>query len=176
MIKAAGNTELCEPLDVEPKAQCKVCLSYWDVGIVYCTCGHFLPDDIARGHSTKRTGGIFHRPCMRRTTTHHDAAQLSTTRVGALRPMPCCLGIGRPLTLGVGNARLEGAAGPPRGTGDALAGLGAGARAQRSSAAVPDAVLEVYLEHLLIMKRDELSVNSPVSRLYTTLPPENQER
>ena len=27
---------------MEPKAQCKVCLSYWDVGIVYCTCGHFL--------------------------------------------------------------------------------------------------------------------------------------
>ena len=44
-IKAAGNTELCELLDVEPKAQCKVCLSYWDVGIVYCTCGHFLRDD-----------------------------------------------------------------------------------------------------------------------------------
>ena len=45
MIKAAGNTELCELLDVEPKAQCKVCLAYWDVGIVYCTCGHFLRDD-----------------------------------------------------------------------------------------------------------------------------------
>ena len=45
VIKAAGNTELCELLDVEPKAQCKVCLSYWDVGIVYCTCGHFLRDD-----------------------------------------------------------------------------------------------------------------------------------
>ena len=45
MIKAAGNTELCELLDVEPKAQCKVCLSYWDVGIIYCTCGHFLRDD-----------------------------------------------------------------------------------------------------------------------------------
>ena len=45
LIKAAGNTELCELLDVEPKAQCKVCLSYWDVGIVYCTCGHFLRDD-----------------------------------------------------------------------------------------------------------------------------------
>ena len=42
VIKAAGNTELCELLDVEPKAQCKVCLSYWDVGIVYCRCGHFL--------------------------------------------------------------------------------------------------------------------------------------
>ena len=44
MIKAAGNIELCELLDVEPKSQCKVCLSYWDVGIVYCTCGHFLRD------------------------------------------------------------------------------------------------------------------------------------
>ena len=45
VIKAAGNTELCELLDVEPKAQCKACLSYWDVGIVYCACGHFLRDD-----------------------------------------------------------------------------------------------------------------------------------
>ena len=45
VIEAAGNTEQFELLDVEPKAQCKVCLSYWDVGIVYCTCGHFLRDD-----------------------------------------------------------------------------------------------------------------------------------
>ena len=43
MIKAAEKSiELCELLDMEPKAQCKVCLSYWDVGIVCCTCGHFL--------------------------------------------------------------------------------------------------------------------------------------
>ena len=46
-IKAAGNTELCELVDVDPKAQCKACLAYWDVGIVYCTCGHFLRDDTA---------------------------------------------------------------------------------------------------------------------------------
>ena len=45
VIKAAGNTELCELLDVKPKAQCKACLAYWDAGIVYCTCGHFLRDD-----------------------------------------------------------------------------------------------------------------------------------
>ena len=45
VIEAAGNTELCVLLDVEPKAQCKACLAYWDVGIVYCTCGHFLRDD-----------------------------------------------------------------------------------------------------------------------------------
>ena len=34
VIKAAGNIELCELLDVEPKAQCKACLSCWNVGIV----------------------------------------------------------------------------------------------------------------------------------------------
>ena len=40
---------------------------------------------------------------------------------------------------------------------------------------MPYAVLEVYLEHLLIMKKGELRVNSPMSRLHTTLPPEKQE-
>ena len=44
-ITAAGNTELCEIVDVEPKSQCRSCLTYWDAGIVYCTCGHFLRDD-----------------------------------------------------------------------------------------------------------------------------------
>ena len=42
MIHEVVNIELCELLDTEPKTQYKVCLSYWDVGIVYCTCGHFL--------------------------------------------------------------------------------------------------------------------------------------
>ena len=42
MIHEVGNIELCELLDTEPKTRCKVCLSYWDIGIVYCTCGHFL--------------------------------------------------------------------------------------------------------------------------------------
>ena len=37
MIHEVVNMELCESLDTEPKAQCKICLSYWDVGIVYCT-------------------------------------------------------------------------------------------------------------------------------------------
>ena len=44
-IMAVGNTELCEIVDVEPKAQCRACLTYWDAGIVYCTCGHLLQDD-----------------------------------------------------------------------------------------------------------------------------------
>ena len=42
MIREVGNIELCELFDVQPKAQCKICMSYWDVGIVYCTCGAFL--------------------------------------------------------------------------------------------------------------------------------------
>ena len=39
MIHEVGNIELCELLKTEPKTQCKVCLSYWNSGIVYCTCG-----------------------------------------------------------------------------------------------------------------------------------------
>ena len=44
-ITSAGNTELCEIVDVEPKSQCRACLTYWDAGIVYCTCGHLMEDD-----------------------------------------------------------------------------------------------------------------------------------
>ena len=44
-IMAVGNTERCEIVDVEPKSQCRACLTYWDAGIVYCTCGHFLQGD-----------------------------------------------------------------------------------------------------------------------------------
>ena len=44
-IKAAGNTELREIVDVESKSQCRACFTYRNAGIVYCTCGHFLQDD-----------------------------------------------------------------------------------------------------------------------------------
>ena len=44
-ITAAGNTELCEIIDVEPKSQCRACLTHWSTGIVYCTCGHLMKDD-----------------------------------------------------------------------------------------------------------------------------------
>ena len=42
MIQDVGNIELCELLETEPKTQCTVCLSYWNIGKFYCTCGHFL--------------------------------------------------------------------------------------------------------------------------------------
>ena len=44
-IMAAGNTELCEIIDVEPTSQCRACLTYWSAGIVYCSCGHLMEDD-----------------------------------------------------------------------------------------------------------------------------------
>ena len=46
-IMAAGNAELWEMINVEPKLQCKACLTHWSAGIVYCTCGHLMKDDTA---------------------------------------------------------------------------------------------------------------------------------
>ena len=46
-IMAAGNTELCEIINVEPKLQRKACFMHWSAGIVYCTCGHLMKDDTA---------------------------------------------------------------------------------------------------------------------------------
>ena len=42
MIRDVGNIEICELLETAPTTQCKVCLSYWNIGIVHCTCEHFL--------------------------------------------------------------------------------------------------------------------------------------
>ena len=61
-------------------------------GVCVCVFGgvlfvvRVLEQNVRTRQSTRRRG--------RRTTRHHNAAQLSTARVGALRPMPHCLGIG----------------------------------------------------------------------------------
>ena len=47
MIQDVGNIELFELLETEPKTQCTACLSYCNIGIVYCTCGHFLQTETA---------------------------------------------------------------------------------------------------------------------------------
>ena len=46
MIQDVVNIELCELLETGPKTQCTVCLSCWNTGILYCTCGHFLHKEI----------------------------------------------------------------------------------------------------------------------------------
>ena len=53
-IMAAGNTELCEIINVEPKLQCKACLKHCSAGIIYCTCGHLMTDDLPRTNSTSQ--------------------------------------------------------------------------------------------------------------------------
>ena len=41
-IKDMGNVELFELCETNPKTQGKECLLYWNLGIVYCTCGDLL--------------------------------------------------------------------------------------------------------------------------------------
>ena len=61
MIMAAVNTELCEIINVEPKSQCKACLTHWSTGIVYFTCGHLMKDDTTKQEvHLIRAGFVFH--------------------------------------------------------------------------------------------------------------------
>ena len=88
VIKAAGNIELCELLDVEPKAQCKVCLTYWDVGIAYCTCGHFLRDGTEENKRTSSTlGTSFRFPTI--TSRKGDPTATATGRKRGSRMSHC---------------------------------------------------------------------------------------
>ena len=66
MIQEVGIIELCELLETEPKTQCKTCLSYWHIGIVYCTSGHFLRKDT--GQSEIRQ--IYNGPSLCRWVCH----------------------------------------------------------------------------------------------------------
>ena len=75
-IKAAGNTEVCEIVDVEPKAQCRACLTYWDVGIVYCTCGHFLRETTHQ--QTRSTSSPCWTSSLSRTFTSGKAGHTVT--------------------------------------------------------------------------------------------------
>ena len=63
-ITAAGNTELCEIVDVEPKSQCRECLTYWSAGIVYCTCGHLMKDDTKQEVHLIRAGFVLHHELL----------------------------------------------------------------------------------------------------------------
>ena len=47
MIKGMGNVELFELFETAPKTQRKECLLYWNLGIIYCTCGHLLKERAA---------------------------------------------------------------------------------------------------------------------------------
>ena len=50
VIQDVGNIELCELLETETKTQCTMCVSYWNISILYCTCGHFLHKERGANH------------------------------------------------------------------------------------------------------------------------------
>ena len=60
MIQDVGKIELCELLEMEPKTQCTVCFSYWNICTLYSTCGHFLHKE--RGASQSRIHQLFDGP------------------------------------------------------------------------------------------------------------------
>ena len=42
-----ANVELFELFETEPERKCKECILYWNIGIIYCTCGHLLKESEA---------------------------------------------------------------------------------------------------------------------------------
>ena len=50
MIRDMGNVEFFELCETIPKVQCSECFLYWNQGIVYCFCGHFLKESEASQH------------------------------------------------------------------------------------------------------------------------------
>ena len=65
MIRKKGNIELFELLKTDPKTQCTACLSYLGVGIVYCTCGHFLQKETGvQSRFRKKKTDFFHCQSM----------------------------------------------------------------------------------------------------------------
>ena len=60
-----GNIEWCEMLETEPKKQCTACISYWNIGIVKSTCGHFLQKETeANRRFVNIRWTFFHSPSM----------------------------------------------------------------------------------------------------------------
>ena len=46
-IKEAGNIEISEIVNAEPKWQCKSCLNHCNPGVIYCVCGRLMTTDSA---------------------------------------------------------------------------------------------------------------------------------
>ena len=62
MIREMGNVELFELCETRPKVQCSQCLLYWNQGVIYCTCGHFLVESESRRKSNKLRLDVLYFP------------------------------------------------------------------------------------------------------------------
>ena len=49
-IMDAGNIEISEIVNVEPKWQCKSCLNHCNPGVIYCVCGRLMTTDSGISH------------------------------------------------------------------------------------------------------------------------------
>ena len=64
-IKKAGNIEISEIINAEPKWQCKSCLNHCNPGVIYCVCGRLMTTDSAENRKyISSTLDSFSIPCF----------------------------------------------------------------------------------------------------------------
>ena len=64
-IKEAGNIEISEIVNAEPKWQCKSCLNHCNPGVIYCVCGRLMTTDSAKNRKyISSTLDSFSIPCF----------------------------------------------------------------------------------------------------------------
>ena len=64
-IKEAGNIEISEIINTEPKWQCKFCLNHCNPGVIYCVCGRLMTTDSAQNRKyISSTLDSFSIPCF----------------------------------------------------------------------------------------------------------------
>ena len=83
-IKEAGNIEISEIINAEPKWQCKSCLNHCNPGVIYCVCGRLMTTDSAENRKyISSTLDSFSIPCLL-----HQKRQ--TTWVTGMERAPGC--------------------------------------------------------------------------------------
>ena len=75
LIVDMNNTEIFELCETSSKRQCPNCNLYWEVGIVYCTCGRCLKSSQKKSKSTTRT-----------TTTSYQFLTMLSERITVVVP------------------------------------------------------------------------------------------
>ena len=64
-IKEAGNIEISEIVNAEPKWQCEYCLNHCNPGVIYCVCGRLMTTDSAENRKyISSTLDSFSIPCF----------------------------------------------------------------------------------------------------------------
>ena len=76
-IMEAGNIEISEIVNAEPKWQCKFCLNHCDPGIVYCVCGRLMTTDSAENRKVY----LIHPRLILHTELLHQKRQTTWSQV-----------------------------------------------------------------------------------------------